>query len=73
VTAKISKSNANREFFNSRIDAMPMSFEDRVRAKAELARAEAFVEALTGLFGLVQRSLKSLADHTYHRPTASHS
>jgi hypothetical protein len=73
MSSKLSKTNESAEFFNARIDAMPLRPDERVWAKAELARAEAFAEALSGLFGWVQRSLKSLADHTYHRPTASHS
>ena len=72
MSKKISKPNASAEFFNARIDAMPMSPSDRAWAKAELARAEVFAEALTGLFAWVLRGLRSVADHTYHRPTASH-
>jgi hypothetical protein len=72
MSNKISKTNASAEFFNARIDAMPMSPEERAWAKAELARAEVFADVLTGLFGLVHRGLKSIADHTYHRPSASH-
>lgn len=72
MTTKLSKTNPEAELFNARIDAMPMSADQRIRAKAEFARAEAFAEALAGLFHLVQRGLKGIADHTYHRPTASH-
>ncbi len=70
---KISKTNEKAAFFNARIDEIPMSVDERIRAKAQLARAEAAADAVASLFSLIKRAAKSVADHTYHRPTASHS
>jgi hypothetical protein len=57
MTAKISKTNDNLEFFNSRLDEVRLSGHERLKAKAHLARAEAFAEmvsmvykAIAGLF-----------------------
>ncbi len=73
MDSKISKTNEKAEYFNARIDEIQMGDVERFRAKAQLARAEAFADAVARLFRFIQRAGKSLADHTYHRPTATHS
>ena len=59
MTAKTSKSNENLEFFNARIDEIRMSGHERLKAKARLARAEAFADAAIAvgraIRGLFQR------------------
>jgi len=57
MTNKISKSNGDLAFFNSRIDEIRMSGHARLKAKAHLARAEAMadmvawaIHAIAGLF-----------------------
>jgi hypothetical protein len=46
MTAKISKTNADLDYLNSRLDDIRLSAYERVRAKAQMARAEAFADAL---------------------------
>ena len=65
MTAKISKTNVD---LSARLDEIQMSTYDRVRAKAQLARAEAIAEALAGLFGYAKRLL---TPGSYRRATAS--
>ena len=63
MTNKISKTNANLDYFNSRLDDVRLSAYDRVRAKAQLARAEAFADAfefvVRGITRLFQASDKT--------------
>jgi hypothetical protein len=47
MTAKISKTNDSLEFFNARLDEVRLSGHERLKAKAHLARAEAFAEAVS--------------------------
>ena len=62
MTAKISKTNADLEFFNSRLDEVRLSGYERIKAKAHLARAEAFADAVhfvvRGIARLLQGSGK---------------
>jgi hypothetical protein len=46
MTTKLSKTNADLEFFNSRLDEVRLSGYERIKAKAHLARAEAFADAV---------------------------
>lgn len=69
---KVSKIISDAEYFNARIDAIPMSEVERVRAKAQLARAEAVADLLADIFHAAERGLKNLTDHGLHRPTHSH-
>jgi hypothetical protein len=50
MTEKISKTNDNLEFFNSRLDEIRLSGHERLKAKAHLARAEAFAEAVSAVY-----------------------
>ncbi len=45
MSAKISKTNDNLEFFNSRLDEIRMNGHERLKAKARVAQAEAFADA----------------------------
>jgi hypothetical protein len=65
MTAKISKTNVD---LNSRLDEIQMSTYDRVRAKAQLARAEAIADGLAAAFGYAKRLLTPAG---YRRATAS--
>ena len=46
MTVRISKTNENMDFFNTRLDEVRMSGHERLKAKAHLARAEAFADAV---------------------------
>jgi hypothetical protein len=46
MTTKISKTNADLDYFNSRLDEISLSGYERIKAKAHLARAEAFADAV---------------------------
>ena len=69
MNVNISKTNDSEEFFNSLLDEVRMSGHERIRAKAQLARAEAFADAAVALANLGKRLLKSLAPRPYRRPT----
>ena len=68
MTEKISKTNADLEYLNSRLDDVRLSAYDRIRAKAQLARAEAFADAfefvVRGITRLFQASDKPAASRT---------
>ncbi len=69
MNTKISKPNSDLEFMYARIDEIGMSSHDRLRAKASLARAEAFAEAMAGIINLFKRLLKALTVRPVGRPT----
>ena len=71
MNGKISKTNESLEFFNRRLDEIRMNGHERLKAKARLAQAEAFADAMAALVGLVKRAFKSPAPRTYRGPTAS--
>jgi hypothetical protein len=63
MNAKISKTNEETlAFFNARLDEVRLSGYDRLRAKAQMARAEAFADAVATIYkaitGLFQGSDK---------------
>ena len=62
MNAKISKSNDNLAYFNARLDEVNLTSAERLRAKAQLARAEAFADMIAliykGITGLFQGSDK---------------
>lgn len=68
MSTKISKTNDGMVDLNSRLDDIRMSAYDRIRAKAQLARAEAIAESLAALFGYAKRLL---TPGSYRRATAS--
>ena len=68
---KVSKINPEMEFFNARIDAIPMSDVEKLRAKAQLARAELVAEMVAEVIEKARHGLHSLVDHG-HGATPSH-
>ena len=68
---KISRTNENLSFFNSRLDEIQMSDHERLRAKARLAQTEAIADAVVALIGLGKRLLKALIARPVRRPSAS--
>ncbi len=70
---KISKPNADRAFFNSRLDEIHMSEYERLMAKAHLARAEAAAEMLAAAAKGIRRAYKALTARSprHAAPSAS--
>jgi len=68
---KISKPNSRAEFFDAKLDEIQFSDHERFRAKASLARAEAFADAAVAIINLVKRLVKALVLRPYRRLTAS--
>jgi hypothetical protein len=65
---KISKTNENLELLNRRLDEIQMSDRERLRAKAQLARADAVAELVFAAF----RSIGRLFKATAHKPARPH-
>ncbi len=68
---KISKTNQQEAFFNALLDEVQMNGTARIRAKASLAQADAFADAVVGLLDLVKRLLQSLVLRPYRRLTTT--
>lgn len=60
MTEKISKPNADLEYLNSRLDEVRMSGHARIKAKAQLARAEAMADVLAAAAAGIGRLFRSL-------------
>lgn len=71
MNLKIRKTNASEAFFDAKLDEIRMTEGERLRAKASLARAEAFADAAVAIINLVKRLTKVLVLHPYRRLTAS--
>lgn len=76
MNAKISKTNEKEAFdraafFNARLDEIRMNGYERLKAKAQLARAEAFADAVITMAGGIRRLLRTLVVRPYRRLTAS--
>jgi hypothetical protein len=71
MKGEISKTNESLAFFNSRLDEVRMSGTERLKAKARLAQAEAFADAVAALIGLIKRPFKGTGVRPYRGPTAS--
>jgi hypothetical protein len=71
MNEKISKTNDRLEFFNARLDEVRMNGHERLKAKARMAQAEAFADAVGALFTMIKRALKAPAPRQYRRPTTS--
>jgi hypothetical protein len=71
MTVKISKTNPELAYFNDRLDEVQMSAYDRIRAKAQLARAEAIADAIAAVFAYAKRLLTPAKPGSFRRPTAS--
>lgn len=71
MNEKISKTNGDLEFFNHRLDEIRMSGAERIRAKAQLARAEAFAEFAVGILRAIRRLAHAAPRASRHpAPTA---
>jgi len=68
---KINKTNENLTLSRARLDQIQMSAHERLIAEAQLARAEAAVEALGALFALGRRLVKTLVVRPFRRTTTS--
>jgi len=71
VTRTISKTNTNLDRLNARLDEIGMHDYARLRAKAEMARAEAMIEGVEAMADLVKRLAKTLVIRPYRRLTHS--
>jgi hypothetical protein len=72
MNVKISKTNAEAEYFNRRLDEIVLSNHDRLRAKAQFARAEAMADLISAGIQAVARLFRSATDRPSHpgRPAA---
>lgn len=73
MNAKISKTNDNAAYFNARLDDISMSGHERIKAKAQLAQAEALADVLAAIAGGVTRLLRAVVVRPFERLTASFS
>ena len=64
MKVKVSKSNVEMDFFNSRIDQIQMSGHERLRAKARFAQAEAMADALATVGRGIARLFRSATAKT---------
>lgn len=71
MNREVSKSNEDWELIDARLAEVRLQGYERLKAKAQLERAEAFADALVWLSGAVKRAVKQLFDRPYHRPNAS--
>lgn len=74
MSKKNSKANADREYFLHRIDEIGMNELDRIRAKAQFERAEAFADAVAAAGKALARLFAALtagSGHPPHRPASS--
>ena len=71
MNTKVSKTNESLAFFSARLDEIRMNGHERLKAKARMAQAEAFADAVGALLSLIKRAFKSPAPRTYRRPTTS--
>ena len=67
---KISKTNVDLAYFNSRLDEIHMNGHERLKAKAHLARAEAMASFLANAAHAIGRLFKD-APARPNRPAAS--
>lgn len=71
MNREISKTNDREAFFNALLDEVRMSGTERLRAKATMARAEAFADAVESVFDFAKRLLKALVVRPYRRLTTT--
>jgi hypothetical protein len=65
------KPNDNMDFLFARLDEVHMSRYERIRAKAQLARAEAVADAIFAIARGSKRLLKTLVLRPFRRMAAS--
>lgn len=70
MSTKVSKSNCEWELIEARLDEIGMSRHERLKAKAQLARAEAVADALAAFAAGVKRALKLVFNRPFHAPHA---
>jgi hypothetical protein len=70
MTRKISKTN-DMTYLKARLDEVRMSGYDRIRAEAQLARAEAVADAVADLFAWVKRVLTTRKPANFRRTSTS--
>jgi len=71
VNTKVSKTNESLAFFNARLDEVRISGHERLKAKARMAQAEAFADAVGALIAMIKRVFKTPTPPAYRGPTAS--
>jgi hypothetical protein len=71
MSDKVSKSNGEWELIEARLDEVGLSSYERIKAKAQLARAEAVADALAALSATVKRAVKQVFERPYHHPNTS--
>jgi hypothetical protein len=71
MTEKVSKSNSEWETIHARLAEVRLSGHQRLKAQAQLARAEAVADALVALSSSVKRTVKQLFDRPYRQPNTS--
>ena len=71
MTRKISKSNDEWETINRRLAEVRLNGHQRLKAQAQLARAQAVADTLVMLSATVKRAVKQLFDRPYHQPNTS--
>ncbi len=68
---KISKTKSEFDFLNARLDEILMSGHERIKAKAQLARAEAIADLFVAVAGGLKRLFKALVLKPFRRLTAA--
>lgn len=71
MTMKITKSNAEWANVNARLAEVQMSSYARLKARAQLERAEAIADTLAALSATVKRALKQAFERPYQQPNTS--
>jgi hypothetical protein len=72
MESKITKTNDQKGHFIALLNEVRMNGHERLKAKARMAQAEAFADAVAELFHYAKRLLNALVLRPYHRLTASH-
>ena len=68
---KVSKSNADWEMINRRLAEVRLNGHQRLKAEAQLARAQAVADTLVILSATVKRAVKQIFDRPYRQPNPS--
>ena len=71
MSKKVSKSNADWETINRRLAEVRMGDYQRLKAEAQLARAQAIADTLVVLSASVKRAVKQVFDRPYSQPNTS--
>ena len=71
MTVRNSKTNDKLDLLNARLDAIQLADYERIRAKAQLARAEAMADLIAAIGRGLRRLLRTLVVRPIRRLTAS--